>query len=254
MRFSRTRRSWMRMEGRRSGTPRCAPSHPTHTPSRASITGRNAVTSPPGANSQPTSVRWIGSRLATDTTARDGDVNERVGPGLLPRGGADRGEGVLTGVPAAGRRSTLSRMPHTRTQSVSARTPDHRRTFGGTASIDVPAGRSWCAAALPTDHLGGVVRFWAKTSFSHLSERRRGQEAAQRGTSRAYRCCPISRRRAGRGIRRPPLAPLAGPLPCPTLAFSARRRATGLPVERIVCVTRLGPVRGARTGRCGIVR
>src|SRR5262249_61980035 len=52
------------------GGPWVPPPHPTQAPARVAITGRSAVTSPPGDSSQPSGVWSTGSRLATATTGR----------------------------------------------------------------------------------------------------------------------------------------------------------------------------------------
>ena len=49
------------------GMPLVPPSQPTQAPECAAMTGRSAVTSPPGDNSQPSSPIRTGSRLATVT-------------------------------------------------------------------------------------------------------------------------------------------------------------------------------------------
>src|ERR1700741_2822815 len=51
-----------------SGMPLVPPSQPTQAPGWVAITGRSAVTRPPGESSQPSSPRWRGSRLATAIT------------------------------------------------------------------------------------------------------------------------------------------------------------------------------------------
>src|ERR1700690_4419804 len=50
--------------------PLVPPSQPTQAPECVDITGRSAVTRPPGDSSQPCSPCWTGSRLATATTGR----------------------------------------------------------------------------------------------------------------------------------------------------------------------------------------
>ena len=50
--------------------PLVPPSQPTHAPECVDITGRSAVTRPPGDSSQPSSPCWTGRRLATATTGR----------------------------------------------------------------------------------------------------------------------------------------------------------------------------------------
>src|SRR3954451_2421292 len=56
--------------GRVGGIPLVPPSQPTQAPVWVAITGRSAVTSPPGDSSQPSSPMCTGSRLATATTGR----------------------------------------------------------------------------------------------------------------------------------------------------------------------------------------
>src|SRR5262249_60448515 len=51
-----------------AGIPLVPPSQPTHAPTCAAMTGRSAVTRPPGESSQPSSPRRTGSRLAMATT------------------------------------------------------------------------------------------------------------------------------------------------------------------------------------------
>ena len=51
-----------------AGMPLVPPSHPTHAPLWVAITGRSAVTSPPGDSCHPSSPCWTGSRLAMATT------------------------------------------------------------------------------------------------------------------------------------------------------------------------------------------
>ncbi len=58
------------MVGSFGGTPLVPPSQPTQAPLRVCMTGRSAVTSPPGDNSQPSAPRRIGSVFATATTGR----------------------------------------------------------------------------------------------------------------------------------------------------------------------------------------
>src|ERR1700757_1078626 len=50
------------------GIPLVPPSQPTQAPGWAAMTGRRAVTRPPGASSQPSSPRCRGSRFATAIT------------------------------------------------------------------------------------------------------------------------------------------------------------------------------------------
>ncbi len=54
--------------GSACGMPLVPPSQPTQAPLWVAITGRSAVTRPPGDSSQPSSPCWTGSRLATTTT------------------------------------------------------------------------------------------------------------------------------------------------------------------------------------------
>src|SRR5215472_12169783 len=70
--------SRMSTPGSVGGIPFVPPSQPTHAPSWLAITGRSAVTSPPGDSSQPPSPWRTGSRLATATTGGPG------GPGPPP--------------------------------------------------------------------------------------------------------------------------------------------------------------------------
>src|SRR6516162_3294455 len=58
----------MLRSGSVAGIPLVPPSQPTQAPSCAAITGRSAVTSPPGESSQPPSPCRTGSRLAMVTT------------------------------------------------------------------------------------------------------------------------------------------------------------------------------------------
>ena len=58
----------MSTPGSVGGIPFVPPSQPTHAPSWLAITGRSAVTSPPGDSSQPSPPGRTGSRLATATT------------------------------------------------------------------------------------------------------------------------------------------------------------------------------------------
>src|SRR5215831_7091912 len=64
--------SRMSTPGSVGGSPFEPPSQPTHAPSWLVITGRSAVTSPPGDSSQPPSPWRTGSRLATATTGGPG--------------------------------------------------------------------------------------------------------------------------------------------------------------------------------------
>src|SRR5215468_1604171 len=71
--------------GSAGGMPLVPPSQPTHAPSWLAITGRSAVTSPPGDSSQPSSPWRTGSRLATATTGGAGR------PGTGPAGRSSAG-------------------------------------------------------------------------------------------------------------------------------------------------------------------
>ncbi len=71
---SRTLRS-----GSVSGMLLVPPSQPTHAPLCVAITGRNAVTSPPGESSQPSSPCRTGSLLAMATTVTLFPINPTSG-------------------------------------------------------------------------------------------------------------------------------------------------------------------------------
>src|SRR6202012_1384177 len=58
------------VSGSVAGMPLVPPSQPTQPPARVAITGRIAVTRPPGDSSQPSSPCCTGSRLATAITGR----------------------------------------------------------------------------------------------------------------------------------------------------------------------------------------
>ena len=60
--------SWMLESGSACGMSLVPPSQPTHAPRWVDITGRSAVTRPPGESSQPLSPCWTGSLFATATT------------------------------------------------------------------------------------------------------------------------------------------------------------------------------------------
>ena len=61
--------NWTLRSGSVAGMPLVPPSQPTHAPSSyVAITGRSAVTRPPGESSQPSSPCRTGSLLAMATT------------------------------------------------------------------------------------------------------------------------------------------------------------------------------------------
>src|SRR5262245_40343096 len=100
--------SRMSTPGSVGGIPLVPPSQPTHAPSWLAITGRSAVTSPPGDSSQPPPPWRTGSRLATATTGgADGPVRASETAELMAtsgRGGAARHR---PGGPAASLRLVL---------------------------------------------------------------------------------------------------------------------------------------------------
>src|SRR5215813_6462406 len=92
--------------GSAGGIPLVPPSQPTHVPSWLAITGRSAVTSPPGDSSQPSSPCRTGSRLATATTGGRGE------PGVDPAGPSPPRPArapVTTGIRAASGRGGAAR-------------------------------------------------------------------------------------------------------------------------------------------------